>query len=111
MLWLYQIFTAGGVTPSYARQSKQGSHPCMPLGRCPSQPQENPQISLRPEVALAFSPGYPCKCFGKGPQCQLCRSVIPIPKGWMGKVSAHQESHQTAKCCRKIHSKKAKLLL
>lgn len=34
-------------------------------------------------------------------------SAIPVPKGRRGKVSAHWESHQTAKCCGKIHSKKA----
>lgn len=43
----------------------------------------------------------------KDPQGHLRPSVIPIPKEWTGMVSAHWESHQTAKCCRKIHSKKA----
>lgn len=33
-----------------------------------------------------------------------------IPKGRRRKVSAHQESHQIAKCCGKIHSKKAKFI-
>jgi len=37
------------------------------------QPQQNPdpRISLRPEVALAFVPAYPCRCFGEGPLSSL----------------------------------------